>query len=514
MLFVNGQCYAKSCKIYHYIVGFHHMLRKDQHNIPLRDLEYWRQQATDPQSVNAGVGSVPDAPAIDDFKLIAENLPTLCWIARGDGYIFWYNQRWHDYCGTTPDAMEGWGWQSVHDPDELPRVMANWTGSIESGQPFEMTFPLLGHDGVFRRFLTRVVAVRDASGKIVRWIGTNTEVESQLRTEEALAASEAKFGVLTDAMPHMVWSTTPDGYHDYYNAQWYEFTGAPEGSTDGEHWENMFHPDDLSATWKRWKHSLKTGEPYETEYRLRHKSGEYRWTLGRGLPIRNEQGDIIRWIGTCTDIDEAKRNAEQTELLSRELSHRIKNIFAVIAGLIGLSTHNDPANEKFGNRLAGRISALGRAHDFARPHSERSRPYSDFTGLHGMLAELLSPYRGVGGERIVVSGEDIRIDERSATPLALVFHELATNAVKYGAWSKFDGLVEITTSNCDGHVRICWKENGGPPVTKPATSGGFGTQLSDISINDQLGGKLERNWQPDGLEVILTIDASRLRAGV
>jgi PAS domain S-box-containing protein len=221
----------------------------NRHDISVQDLGYWRSQATTPAEL--ALNSSPDSPAIEDFQLIAENLPTLCWIARGDGYIFWYNQRWHDYCGTTPDAMEGWGWQSVHDPDELPRVMANWTGSIESGQPFEMTFPLRGKDGIYRRFLTRVVAVRDSSGQIVRWIGTNTEVEAQLRTEEALAASEAKFGVLTDAMPHMVWSTRPDGFHDYYNAQWYEFTGAPPGSTDGEHWAGMFHPDDLPATWKR-----------------------------------------------------------------------------------------------------------------------------------------------------------------------------------------------------------------------------------------------------------------------
>ena len=460
----------------------------------------------------SGAVDVPVSPDAHDFQLLAENLPILCWIARGDGYIYWYNRRWHDYCGSTPDAMEGWGWQSVHNPDDLPRVMANWKKSIETGQPFEMTFPLRGNDGVFRRFLTRIVPVRNADDIIVRWIGTNSEVENQLRTEEALAASEAKFGVLTDAMPHMVWSTLPDGYHDYYNAQWYEFTGAPYGSTDGEHWENMFHPDDRPETWKRWNHSLKTGDPYETEYRLRHNSGEYRWTLGRALPVRDDAGNIIRWIGTCTDIDDAKRNAQQTELLSRELSHRIKNIFAVIAGLIGLSTYRDPANEEFGNSLAGRISALGRAHDFARPHSDQSRPYAHFTGLHGMLVELLIPYRTQNDGGISITGEDVRIDERSATPIALVVHELATNAVKYGALSAADGTVTIITSIDADNVIISWREIGGPQVSGPPSQTGFGTQLSDISIQDQLGGRIERKWHSNGLEVILTIAASRLWA--
>src|SRR4028119_1510059 len=81
-----------------------------------------------------------DIPAAE-FRLLAHNIPTLCWIANGDGYIVWYNRRWHEYCGTAPAEMEGWGWQSVHDPDLLPEVMARWTASVASGQPFEMTFP-------------------------------------------------------------------------------------------------------------------------------------------------------------------------------------------------------------------------------------------------------------------------------------------------------------------------------------------------------------------------------------
>ena len=94
-------------------------------------------------------------------------------------------------------------------------------------------------------------------------------------------------------MPQMIWSTLPDGSHDYYNAQWYVFTGVPEGSTDGEGWNDMFHPDDQDRAWGVWRHSLETGEPYEIEYRLRHRSGEYRWTLGRALPVRGEDGAII-----------------------------------------------------------------------------------------------------------------------------------------------------------------------------------------------------------------------------
>jgi PAS domain S-box-containing protein len=107
-------------------------------------------------------------------------------------------------------------------------------------------------------------------------------------------------------MPQMVWSTRPDGYHDYFNQRWYEFTGVPTGSTDGEGWNGLFHPDDQDRAWALWRHSLTTGEPYQIEYRLRHYSGQYHWVLGRALPIRNEQGVLERWFGTCTDIHDLK----------------------------------------------------------------------------------------------------------------------------------------------------------------------------------------------------------------
>jgi PAS domain S-box-containing protein len=136
------------------------------------------------------------------------------------------------------------------------------------------------------------------------------QVMAQLELRRALRKqqqSESQFRAVTDSMPQMVWSTLPDGFHDYYNARWYEFTGVAAGSTDGEGWSGMFHPDDQGRAWTRWRHSLATGEPYEIEYRLRHRSGVYRWTLGRAMAIRDESGEIARWFGTCTDIDDLKR---------------------------------------------------------------------------------------------------------------------------------------------------------------------------------------------------------------
>jgi PAS domain S-box-containing protein len=323
-------------------------------------------------------------------------------------------------------------------------------------------------------------------------------------------ADEISFQQLADAMPQMVWSTRPDGAHDYYNAQWYAFTGVPEGSTDGEGWNGMFHPDDQDRAWARWRHSLTTGDPYEIEYRLRHHSGEYRWTLGRALPVRDNDGNIVRWVGTCTDIHEQKQIGQQNEILSRELSHRIKNIFAVVNGLIGLSARQFPDVKALASQMQARIAALGRAHDYVRPHSEDSARHDGPSTLKSLIGELLSPYPALDEGRLSIEGDDMPVDDRGATPIGLVFHELATNSAKYGALSASEGTVRLVSKIQDGNVRLNWLESGGPPVLREPELHGFGTRLTDISVAQQLGGKLRREWRREGLAVEIELPTAAL----
>jgi PAS domain S-box-containing protein len=340
-------------------------------------------------------------------------------------------------------------------------------------------------------------------------------IARQTQDAQAVAESDRMFRTLADTMPQMVWSTLPDGYHDYYNARWYEFTGVPVGSTDGEGWNGMFHPDDQPRAWSRWRHSLATGDPYEIEYRLRHHSGDYRWTLGRALPIRDTGGAIVRWIGTCTDINDQIAMVEEREVIAHELSHRIKNIFSVISGLIGLSAREHPEIRAVADDLRDRIMALGRAHDFVRPHGPNSQPDHGEGRLWGILEQIFAPYRDDRGARILFSGENPRIDDRSATPLALLFHELATNAAKYGALSVPEGRIRLQVEREAADIRIDWREEGGPPAV-PATSQGFGSRLMQLSVERQLGGRIVREWLPEGLRLSLWIPAasmSRVPAG-
>ena len=142
----------------------------------------------------------------EQFRVLANSIPQMAWMANADGELFWYNRRWYEYTGTTIEDMRGWGWKSIHDPDLLPVVIERYQHSLASGEPFNMTFPLRGADGKFRDFLTLAMPVRDASGKIVRWFGTNTDVDAQRRTEEALRRSEklAAVGRLASSIAHEI----------------------------------------------------------------------------------------------------------------------------------------------------------------------------------------------------------------------------------------------------------------------------------------------------------------------
>jgi PAS domain S-box-containing protein len=174
---------------------------------------------------------------------------------------------------------------------------------------------------------------------LVREVAARIRTASErLRNVAALRESEAKFRTIADAMPQMVWSTLPDGYHDYYNEQWYSYTGVPRNSTHGDGWNDIFHPDDSALAWTAWRASLATGHAYEIQYRLRHHSGVYRWVLGRALPVRNDAGAIIRWMGTCTDIHDqklAEDTLRQASLRKDEflamLAHELRNPLAPIS---------------------------------------------------------------------------------------------------------------------------------------------------------------------------------------
>ncbi len=165
-------------------------------------------------------------------EVFADALPQLAWVARPDGFIYWYNRRWHEYTGTTPEQVQGWGWTCVHDPSALPKVLEQWQLSIASGKTFELEFPLRDADGRFRPFLTRAAPVRDADGQITHWVGTNTDVSAQKEAEERMRHSEASLRLALNAayLIAFEWDIARNEVWRHHNAD--ELMGRTEKKPD------------------------------------------------------------------------------------------------------------------------------------------------------------------------------------------------------------------------------------------------------------------------------------------
>lgn len=425
-----------------------------------------------------------------NFRSLADSIPQPVWLTDETGWIFWYNHRWYELTGTTLEEMQGWGWRKVHHPDHVERVVERIRRSFETGQPWEDTFPLRRRDGTYGWFLSRALPVRDETGKIVRWVGTNTDITEQREIEAALMESEAKFRAIADSMPQMVWSTRPDGYHDYYNQRWYDFTGTPAGSTDGEGWNGMFHPEDQERAWKTWRHSLRTGDNYEIEYRLRRHDGAYRWVLGRALPMRDEAtGEIVRWFGTCTDIEETKRAEQELkealeakEALLYEVNHRVKNSLAVVVSLLTLQagrTRDDSLKESL-LEARGRISVVAQVHQRLYTSSRHdSVELAHFlTDIANDVETLLDTESRVHLE-LDIEGDDRTLSIDKAVPLALVVSELLTNAVKYAFPRGMSGTIRLSVETSERGVCIVVEDDGVglPAGFQIASSTGFGMRI-------------------------------------
>jgi PAS domain S-box-containing protein len=411
------------------------------------------------------------------------------------------------FCG---HAMLGEGLMEVRDAALDPRFAAN---PLVSGEPhirFYAGQPLKSEEGLPLGTLCVIDTVPrpdglDAfqrDGLEVLAQATMRRLRSRRHSTAARREQEERVAYLhtfADSIPAIAWSATGNGEFEYFNKRMVDFTGDPDDK-DGR----SFHPDDWKKASAAWQHSLKTGEVYQIEHRLRRHDGEYRWMISRAVPMRDSEGNIVRWFGTAVDIHDLYAASEARDLLAKELSHRIKNIFAVVSGLISMSVRKHPEVADFGTELIGTIQALGRAHDYVRPAEGKRR-----TSLHGMLADLFSPYGSGGEARVAIHGDDVTIAARAATPLALVFHELATNAAKYGALSVEDGQVELSIADEGKTLLLRWVERGGPPAKRNPKEG-FGSRLVEMSVTGQLGGSWERRFEKDGMVCELTVSKAAI----
>ena len=251
-----------------------------------------------------------ESSAEDATRLVVDSIPGLVALLSANGELQFVNHQILDYTGRTLDELKHWGTSDTVHPEDLPLVIQVFTQSIASGSPYEIVQRFRRSDGAYRWFQNNGFPLRDASGHIVRWCVLLTDIDERKRAEDALRESERESRLVVDSIPGLIAAFTPSGEVEFVNRPILEYFGKTVEELKRWGTGGTTHPDDLPRVVEVFTRSIVSGEPFEFEVRARRFDGVYRWFQSRGFPLRDPNGQIVRWYNLLVDIDERKR-AEQ-----------------------------------------------------------------------------------------------------------------------------------------------------------------------------------------------------------
>jgi len=322
------------------------------------------------------------------------------------------------------------------------------------------------------------------------------DVTKRKTAEAVLRDSEARLRTLANVVPAMVWMSSDRGEVEFLNDRWFAFTGtSAEADADPA---SLLHPEDAVRATEIWDAALKKGEGLEAELRIRRGDGQFRWFLSRSEPVRDREGGVAGWIGASIDIDDRRRAQERLELMVNELNHRVKNNLAAVQALAAQTFRGSPSLPEAREAFTARLMALSRAHDIL------TRQQWEGAQLVKIATDVLAPNLP-SVEAVTLEGPPVSLGPNAALTLSMAFHELCTNALKYGALSTPEGRVALRWAMpCPEMLRLTWTERGGPKVSPP-TATGFGSRLLTRSLAAELRGVVRLDFDEAG--VVCTIEA-------
>ncbi|RWX79405.1 PAS domain S-box protein [Neorhizobium lilium] len=428
----------------------------------------------------------------------------------GEDGIMIYNDAYSGFAGSRHPQLLGSkvreGWAEIADfNDNVMKVgLAGGTLAYENQQ---LT--------LFRRGKPEPVwmnldysPVVDESGRPRGVIAIVVETTQEVLGQQKLRQSEQRFRALTEATSDIVYRMSP---------HWTEIrqldgrgflTDVASPSTAWQ--EEYLLPEDRPVLQQVIDEAVRSKSVFQHEHRVRRTDGTIGWIFSRAVPILDDQGEIVEWFGAASDVTERRRNEEYLRLVVHELNHRVKNNLAMTQAIAAQTFRNVTDLKEAQARFSGRMVALGQANDLLT--GERWVGAS----LLGAIRQAIHPHCPEE-HRCETGGQDVKLSPKTALALTLAAHELATNALKYGAWSDETGKVVVSCStykDSDGNerIRIEWRESGGPPVLPPQRRG-FGSTLIERGLTREMGGEVKMDFQPDGLVCIVDAPESPYAKG-
>ena len=319
----------------------------------------------------------------------------------------------------------------------------------------------------------------------------------QARAEAALRESEERLRSLVTGIPQLVFRSQGNGYRIWNSQQWTDYTGLCLDSSLGFGWIEALHDEDRPATCEAWQDAQSAGE-YYVEHRLRHgASGEYRWHQTRATPLPLQDGGIVEWVGTSTDVEELRQLQRHQQTLLAELQHRVRNTLGVIRSIARRTAERSTSVDEMSSHFQGRLDAFSRVQAVVTRNPEAG------VDLVSLIEDELLAHAAREGETLTIDGPEVSLSPRAAESISLAIHELATNAVKYGALTGENGRVAVRweriASDGKERLRLVWEENGVDLPPGPPERQGFGLELLQRSLPYDLRAETNIEFRREGV---------------
>ena len=424
----------------------------------------------------------------------ADCTPAPVWMTDQDGAMVFANRAFEESAGVPVDELLGNGWVDFLHPDDIPAVRekraAAWADN-HAAYVYEARFRRA--DGAWRTMLANARPRTTADGRFQGYVGLAIDLTEMRAAEAAMRESEARFRLLAESAPVMLWMGDEEGRCLYLNRPLRAFWGVPE-ELGGFSWEATVVEADRQRLFAAMEMAMARREPLEVEARYHRADGEIRTLFTRAEPRHDPEGRFLGMIGVNVDVTEARRAEEHQRLLINELNHRVKNSLATVQSIAHQTLRDGMPVGEARDLLTARLLSLSAAHDVL------TRESWEGADLGEVVAAALRPYDAA---RHSALGPPHRVGPQTALALSMALHELATNALKYGALSGAEGKVSVAwETGEDGHLVLTWREEGGPPVVAPSRTG-FGSRLLRQGLGVELGGPADLRFEPTGLVCVI-----------